>query len=1519
MQNNNDIKQHIFNKGLNLDLDMSLVSEDVLTHMRNGTLFTQEGNFLFAGNEQSNKLVCTLPYPIIGHIKLPDGKWALFLTDNENSEIGVFDEISFLYTTSLNAVWLNFNKSNIITGASKELANGEFVLTFADGRRNPDRRINLSKVTTATEEGTRLAILTKPPFLNIRQSNAGILPNGSYQAIIRYSINQTGFGSYYSLTLPTSIWSDMNNTGALEVDISSIDGDFDYFELVVIQTTKNVTTAKLIGTFPRATSKVHISSFDREEYIKVDLAEITTQNQPWISSDQISSNNQYLFRVGVETIPELNYQLQAFNIKSEYVVWQTDEKYHSYGDNVGMYRDEVGAYSIQWLHRTGAYSSAFHVAGRTSTSSDMAIAGGTDVWEALVEQCDEPIKKKKWQVYNTAQDMIPITSKETICEGKEIGYGKMGYWESSDNYPDNKFQFGKWANTPIRHHKFPDEEKAPRFSIVNGEAKINILGVRFSNIPHPLLENGELDLDWIGYRIIRVNRDGNKSVISRMMLTNVASYQEMQGNTQKEVLFTNFPINDLRPNSYISQSQTAYKNGKEQNFVPLSKYYKDKFTAYSPHFNYDRYSLGEEIKIETEEIAEVTGQFTEVYNHPKHKLLSLFSFWLAAMLGAIEALLVTSGKVNFKTKSEIKLTALDGGSVHDFEEEVRIQNVEDLVGVNPIALIAGAVKAGSGLSAVNLIRQVLLGIASAGLKVLTFTFWAIQYADQVLDVIYKFLGYTNYALQYNCHAFFNNQTRVEVGNKRRHVTKYQYLQPGQQTINNKIYNNFRKHNSVYVELSSEVGDFKNVDNSRQTMSDFRITDIGQVTTSQAVAFYATSKRNIPNQYGRIESNINFVLTHNNYFESIPENKYTTYQTPAIFGGDCYIVRDSVQTKHLFFTQDQSYPFPSKDGEEYNYLLYRNIGYPRFWANFFKYDFSELITKNIVNFSKFSRTVASRHNLDNKGKDNTNKFRVDNAYFYTSCNGVLDYFVESDFNLNFREKSDNDTYHYSDKFSSLPEIFRSDRLLKQEQFKYDKSLSKQANQIYVQQQPIDYNPATYNSRYKYSKNRILYSLPSYQEFKFDNWQYFLTGNQYEFPKSEFGNLTSLHRVDGDRILFLFDRSSPYITLGQNQLQTKDGTEIELGSGGLFAAPPRAILYTEQMYGNCQSRFGSISTQFGTYFPSERQGRLFKFSGSLDEITRNGIQKWSSLYFPVKLLNYFPDYKDFDNPIAGVGYLTSFDSNNETIYISKKDYIPNPEKDIVYDKEKNIFTSKDVPVLLSDTTFFTNISFTISFSPTLNSFISFHDWQPDWVIPTEKFFITSKGNKLYQHNNNPQSYCNYYGVQYPWEVGYIISNKFRVEILASLEYYLECYKYKADGINKVHILNENFDKLIIKNSEQISGLLTIHSESGNPYADSVYPIPNKVGADILFSKVENKYRIDQFFDITKDRQSEVHLLHHLPDGWKKQINPGAINPFKSGFELKSFRHYDSEVWFAKENPKDVKMILKLTLGKETVSPR
>jgi hypothetical protein len=121
-------------------------------------------------------------------------------------------------------------------------------------------------------------------------------------------------------------------------------------------------------------------------------------------------------------------------------------------------------------------------------------------------------------------------------------------------------------------------------------------------------------------------------------------------------------------------------------------------------------------------------------------------------------------------------------------------------------------------------------------------------------------------------------------------------------------------------------------------------------------------------------------------------------------------------------------------------------------------------------------------------------------------------------------------------------------------------------------------------------------------------------------------------------------------------------------------------------------------------------------------------------------------------------------------------------------------------------------------------------------------------------------------------------------------------------------------------------------------------NNNSYDILFSKEENKYRVNQFWDITKDRgefpngsgyppsgqliPGTTTLLGNYPEnllwiteanGYKKAINPSAVDYNKSLLQRKKFRHMVNFMYFSKADSRDTNMILKLFNSKNQYSLR
>jgi len=310
-------------------------------------------------------------------------------------------------------------------------------------------------------------------------------------------------------------------------------------------------------------------------------------------------------------------------------------------------------------------------------------------------------------------------------------------------------------------------------------------------------------------------------------------------------------------------------------------------------------------------------------------------------------------------------------------------------------------------------------------------------------------------------------------------------------------------------------------------------------------------------------------------------------------------------------------------------------------------------------------------------------------------------------------------------------------------------------------------------------------------------------------------------------------------------------------------------------------------------------------------------------PISLYKYFPNYPKTENPISGVGYLTVFDSFNETLYVTKRDFSPKSEyvADISYNN--GIFTYKDTPIVLRSK-YFNDISWTISFSPAEKSFISWHDWHPDWVIQQDNHFLSVKDSSVWKHNERSDSFCNFYDTAYPFEVSVVSSNGQQIFTPRSIEYILEVYKYKNSGRDRFHSLNENFDRLVVYNSEQISPMLRLNLAKENPEENLKYPkknITDPISYDILYFKEENKYRINQFWDSVNDRgefsKSQVHLMATDESGYKHVINPLSIDINKPEEQRKKFRHYFNIFKFTKTESKENKFIFKIVNIKKLVS--
>jgi hypothetical protein len=865
--------------------------------------------------------------------------------------------------------------------------------------------------------------------------------------------------------------------------------------------------------------------------------------------------------------------------------------------------------------------------------------------------------------------------------------------------------------------------------------------------------------------------------------------------------------------------------------------------------------------------------------------------------------------------------------------------------------------------------QALPSIFSLAAGAITFINYTTTAAQNNLNLIKALTKYRQYAYRYISHGYLhkNSVGNITLQNKRRYIPTSGYLSNNYDIFSGYTVNNVYRSQCVALETIGDI-DHPALDDNTINSIGYQapgivdgptFKDPSKVFRTTASCYYTGLKLRNRNQYGQIDSIRQIpipcrVIVNNN--NAIPSNAIettgnftnfkTTYTSPVLFGGDVYIGRYTEKNTFFYFS-DWLYQEP--DGTLYNYREKFLALYPRFWVNFEDYNTEGLLVSVLGNLFEPDQwnTPANTNNLDGAAEYNPSlgsnnndfnsipsfRFGRKDAYFYLFQSAVRDFYVESEINIAYRDWGALvEERHYPIE-SNLSSLFDTSIIKTGNYYKINNSVSIAYLFYNVaswgNMQDRDYNPIVAATCNRYLPNRVIYSLPNVLEQKKDFWRVFLPNNYKDYKSP----VTAIKPIGKTGALVLFDFDSPIMIQGTETLETDIGTKLTIGDGALFAQPEQSIVNTDAsyQYGSCQDTFSIINTPTGIYWISQNQGKVFSMSGNLNEISAKGLRWWFGKFLPFRLLQDFPDFPVTNNPVAGIGCQAIYDNDYLMIYFCKKDYelrkdLPQGTTLVYSEKEKGfIVNGGSLVVELGDPQYFKDVSWTVSYDPKSEIWVSFHDWHPDLTLSSKLNFISTKGNTMWRHNDTTSSYCNFYGVDYPFEVEYSAATGQEVTSLRSIEYLLECFVYDVDGIDRFHLLDFNFDELIVYNTEQVSGLLNlIQAPKDSPFARLNYPQINPTNIDVLYEKVEQKYRVNQFWDVTADR-GEYNLNVQRPiwltewDGYHRQLNPANLNYNKSVFERKKFRHYFANVLFIRKQSGNVKMLLKIANNKNLNSPR
>ncbi len=661
------VNTNSFIKGMNKDVTPSFEQNDSWYHAINVANNSSDGDVGVIGNEPANLQCGVIPYTVIGAIHRYGDEWIVYSTDDISSEIGRFNDSECKYEVIVNDPCLNFSKKHLITGAAKENFDCTWQVYWDDGN-NPSRSMNIDDipwvqaVTSATGdpcitfqdtpfldcEKIRLHPLVDTPCVQLtKATDGGTIKNGAYQAYIAYTENSQVISDYIGISNIQTIWSHEGSNGSLDIQIDGLDKDYFYFDLILLIRQQGQIYTKKIGNYSTETKYINIDYID-QSLPSISFEELFRQSPSYEKSDSMYVLNDYLIRQGPTEQFDFNYQPLANNINVNWVINEVSEQYYiNSGNKIGFMRDEQYAFFIRWIYNTGERSFSYHIPGRAPTN--YTLPNGATVNETddifgvnTIDPAGDPVYK----VYNTASVDALVT--EIQPDGSTIiARGKMGYWESTEKYPDKKPEiWGDLCGKPIRHHKMPNEMINPVLGLTDGvDTGIRILGVEFTNIERPKYNDGTYIPNIVGYEILRGSRLGNKSILAKGMFKNMRKYNlpsedNLLGNAQG--LYPNYPYNDLRPDVFhttVRKTSGCPNNGPFTNsefgdYPPLSGFTDDVFTFHSPELMFTQPFLNAYESVFYGQISgESNGYFKPSENHPQFKLLRNISAILGGLVG----------------------------------------------------------------------------------------------------------------------------------------------------------------------------------------------------------------------------------------------------------------------------------------------------------------------------------------------------------------------------------------------------------------------------------------------------------------------------------------------------------------------------------------------------------------------------------------------------------------------------------------------------------------------------------------------------------------------------------------------------------------------------------------------------------------------------------------------------------------------------------------------------------------------
>lgn len=1077
------------------------------------------------------------------------------------------------------------------------------------------------------------------------------------------------------------------------------------------------------------------------------------------------------------------------------------------------------------------------------------------------------------------------------CDLQTFEFGDFGYWQAeTKTYPtsldkDGNPLWGDLCGKHIRHFKFPDclvaqlQDQDPLIPMALGvptargvfnpgrhnKIKIYPLGLKVNAedvkawllwaVDQGLITDKER-LSITGYKIVRGNRAANKSIIAKGLLYDMWKYNEYDwvNNRYSSIpsFYANYPFNDLRSDPFLQRGGS--------NFQLAQPGTNNRFAFLSPDTTFNNPSIGVELKLESAVFGDALGNFYTVLDHPKYVLLSSGGIGLAAALAAIQL--------------SADLLVLIGELLGNYTV-----GLSDTI---PVGSIVGIVGAALG-------------------EVPKFFTYAQQWEAVITDfgVPQNFAKY--YAAVGNYHSSGDAGVVLNAGNKRRIIDNSSYLLGGNLTLSDngvlsKI-NNYEREDSVYLFLQKSFTytgtavDPASVisDNSRFLMSDGSFDNQGctQFDRKSCVSsFYSSLKIPLPDQYGSLQD-IEWLYTGDAVPIDWNADQSQTGCVP-IYGGDTFVGPMAQKRKLPYFLDN---PVGVLTGVDFQYQHISNITDATYFFN--------SVGESTLNSSSVQfKPVEYKFDCDTTG---SGLYLGGSMYLFSY--GIAYFIGESDFNLNFRYATDTKGRDFYPHQSDI-ENWTQEYLIPIETpnaYLYNRDYSKQNKENVFCSQPSIYHNQPCVTTYR---NRVISSIPDTDsDFYRDNWRIFLGGDFFDFKLTN-GFLNGLDGIERDKVMLRFAETTQVFN-AYYVIDTNAGS-AQLGTASLFANKPEEEVKAAVGYTGTESH-AFISTPMGHFWVDSERHKVFMmpptqkspYAGTNPVAISDSYDTFFLTNLPFYILRDFPNF-NVDNPYKDIGMAMDWDYRFNRLFLTKLDYalLPKWKGQVTYVDDGSgrggSFFLGEVEIQLTDTTYFCNKSWTISFSPGLKTWISFYSFVPNYYIGHAKYlqtgvnFVRPGADQLgiWNHFISNKSYQVFYGTLYPFITDVIVQEQLYNKQLHSIEYQADFLRFQND-YDYFYNPDHTFNKMVIWTENQNSGNLVLVPQKKNDFSQVVrYPIYGPSSTTIMVTRKTHNWRVNQFADLVANKHNNVPPMILGCSPYMKQVNPDAINYNKPTFQRQHF---------------------------------